>query len=42
MRQLNRVQTVIFLLGGMLMVAGAGCYVMMWQQRVVCWIFLVG
>lgn len=24
------------------MVAGAGCYVMMWQQRVVCWIFLVG
>ena len=42
MRQLNRVQTVIFLLGGMRMVAGAGCYVMMWQQRVVCWIFLVG
>ena len=42
MRQLNRVQTVIFLFGGMLMVAGAGCYVMMWQQRVVCWIFLVG
>ncbi len=26
----------------MLMVAGAGCYVMMWQQRVVCWVFLVG
>ena len=26
----------------MLMVAGAGCFVMMWQQRVVCWIFLVG
>ena len=42
MRQLNRVQTVIFLLGGLLRVAGAGCYVMMWQQRVVCWIFLVG
>ena len=42
MRQLNRVQTVIFLLGGMLMVAGASCYVMMWQQRVVCWVFLVG
>ena len=42
MRQLNRVQTVIFLLGGLRMVAGAGCYVMMWQQRVVCWIFLVG
>ncbi len=26
----------------MLMVAGAGCYVMMWQQKIVCWIFLVG
>ena len=42
MRQLNRVQSVIFLLGGMLMVASAGCYVMMWQQKIVCWIFLVG
>ena len=26
----------------MLMVAGAGCYVTMWQQKIVCWIFLVG
>ena len=26
----------------MLMVASAGCYVMMWQQKIVCWIFLVG
>ena len=42
MRQLNRVQTVIFLLGGMLMLAGAASYGMLWQQRVVCWIFLVG
>ena len=42
MRQLNRVQTVIFLLGGMRIMEDAGCYVMMWQQRVVCWIFLVG
>lgn len=24
------------------MVAGAGCFVFMWQQRVVCWVFLLG
>lgn len=24
------------------MVAGAGCYVVMWQQGIVCWVFLVG
>ena len=42
MKQLNKIQSALFLLGGMLMVAGAGCYVMMWQQGMVCWIFLVG
>ena len=42
MRQLNRVQTVIFLLGGLLMVAKDERYVKMKQQRVVCWILLVG
>ena len=42
MKQLNKIQSALFLLGGMLMVAGAGCYVMMWQQGTVCWIFLVG
>lgn len=24
------------------MVIGAGCFAFMWQQRVVCWLFLVG
>ncbi len=24
------------------MVVGAGCFVMMWQQKTVCWLFLVG
>lgn len=42
MKQLNRFQSVIFLLGGLLMVVGAGCFVMMWQQKTVCWLFLVG
>ena len=42
MKQLNKTQTAIFMLGGLLMVAGAGCYVMMWQCGIVCWVFLVG
>lgn len=32
----------LFLMGGVLMVAGAGCFVFMFQQRVACWVFLVG
>lgn len=42
MKQLNKVQSVIFLVGGLLMVIGAGCFVFMWQQAVVCWIFAAG
>ena len=26
----------------MLMVIGVGCFVFLWQQRVVCWVFLAG
>lgn len=42
MKQLNKIQSIIFLLGGSLMVIGAGCFVFMWHQRVVCWIFALG
>ena len=42
MKQLNKIQSVIFLLGGILMVIGAGCYVAMWLRGIVCWVFLVG
>ncbi len=42
MRQLTNVQTALFLLGGVMMVVGVGCFVFMWQQPVVCWIFLWG
>ena len=42
MKQLNKTQGILFLVGGMLMVAGAGCFVFMWQQKVVCWVFLLG
>lgn len=42
MKQLSKTQNIIFLVGGVLMVIGAGCFAFMWQQGVVCWIYLVG
>lgn len=42
MKQLSKIQTLVFLLGGALMVIGAGCFAFMWQQQAVCWVFLVG
>lgn len=42
MKQLSRIQSVIFLAGGALMVIGAGCFVFLWRQQVACWVFLVG
>lgn len=42
MRQLNKLQSILYAVGGALMVIGAGCFAFMWQQRVVCWLFLVG
>ena len=42
MKELTQTQTIIFLLGGVLMVIGIGCFVFLWQQKIVCWIFLFG
>lgn len=42
MKELTKTQTIIFLLGGVLMVIGIGCFVFLWQQKIVCWIFLFG
>lgn len=42
MKQLNKLQTLIFLTGGAMMVVGAGCFALMWQQKIACWIYLVG
>ncbi|MBD8938068.1 MAG: hypothetical protein EGR76_07600 [Prevotella stercorea] len=42
MKQLNTIQSALFLIGGVLMVIGAGCFVFMFAQQIVCWIFLVG
>ena len=42
MKQLSRTHNIIFLVGGVLMVVGAGCFAFMWQQEVMCWIYLAG
>ena len=42
MKQLSKTESIIFMIGGILMVIGIGCFVFLWQQKVVCWIFLLG
>ena len=42
MKQLNKLQSSLFVGGGVLMVAGAGCYAFMFMQQVACWVYLVG
>lgn len=42
MRQLSKTESILFLLGGILMVVGAGCYVFFIFQRVVCFLVLAG
>ena len=46
MKQLSKIQSAIFLLGGVLMVVGAGCYAFGFicpkMLLYTCWLFLVG
>ena len=42
MKKLNKFQIVLFLFGGVLMVICAGSFALMWQQPIVCWIYLIG
>ena len=42
MKQLSKLQSTLFLIGGALMVVGAGCYAFLVAQQVVCWVYLVG
>ena len=39
---MSRVQSMLFLVGGILMVLGAGCFAFMYAREVACWIYLVG
>ena len=42
MKKLNKIESILFMLGGMLMVTGIGCYVFMLAPSVTCWIALTG
>lgn len=42
MKKLTPFQSILFLAGGLLMVLGAGCFSLMWHQRLFCWVFLAG
>lgn len=42
MRELNKLQSSIFLLGGVLMVLGAGAFALMWQRAAASWVYLAG
>ena len=42
MRQLSKLESIIYLLGGITMVAGAGLYAFFIVQHVACWIMLIG
>lgn len=42
MKQLSKIQTIVFLVGGILMVIGAGSYVFMFQRAVMSVVFFVG
>lgn len=42
MKPLTRFQSLLFLAGSILMVAGAAAFVLMWHREVACWVFLAG
>lgn len=42
MKQLSKFQSILFLLGGALMVVGVGSFVLLFNQRISCWVFLLG
>ena len=42
MKQLCKLQSIVFLLGGALMVIGVGSFVLLFYQSVSCWVFLAG
>ena len=42
MKKLNKIESILFMLGGMLMVTGIGCYVFMLALSITCWLALTG
>ena len=42
MKKLNKTQSLIFIIGGVLMVAGVVAFVFLWHQNIACWVFFAG
>lgn len=42
MRQLSKIETYIYLIGGLLMTVGAGCCAFLWHPEVFSWVYLFG
>jgi len=42
MRQLSKIETYIYLIGGLLMTVGAGCCAFLWHPKVFSWVYLLG
>ena len=42
MRQLSKIESYIYLIGGVLMTAGAGCCAFLWQPKFFSWVYLIG
>lgn len=42
MRKLSKIQSIVMLVGAILMAIGAGCCAFLWQQKVFSWVFLAG
>ena len=42
MKQLSKIESLLFLVGGVLMVVGTGLYAFFIQQSVACWLMLCG
>lgn len=42
MKQLSKTQSIILLTGALLMAVGACSFAVMFQQKIMCWVYLVG
>ena len=41
-KPISKALSILFMVGGALMVISAGCFVFFWHRELMCWIFLLG
>ena len=42
MKQLSKIQSVFLMVGALLMAIGACCFAVMFQMKIMCWVYLAG